>query len=156
MEWGVYTDTVNVRAFLLLPLLALGLCSCQLKANAAPPSPATAPASPVQPSPRPPNTIHPSSVRVSQLPPEGQRVYRLIDHGGPFRYAKDGSTFGNREGRLPRQSRGYYREYTVRTPGESDRGRGARRIICGGQPATSVTDCYYTADHYASFRKIVP
>ena len=91
---------------------------------------------------------------VSDLPAEGQRVYALIGKGGPFRYSKDGSVFGNREGILPAQPRNYYREYTVKTPGERD--RGARRIICGGQPVTSRADCYYTADHYASFRRIRP
>ena len=79
---------------------------------------------------------------------------RQIAQGGPFRYAKDGSPFGNRERRLPRQPGGYYREYTVPTPGETD--RGARRIICGGQPDTRTDDCYYTADHYRTFRSLQP
>ena len=61
--------------------------------------------------------------------------------------------FGNRERQLPRQARGYYREYTVRTPGASD--RGARRIVCGGEVPAKPQACYYTADHYASFRVIV-
>jgi ribonuclease T1 len=64
---------------------------------------------------------------------------------------KDGIVFGNREQMLPRQPRGYYREYTVRTPGSSD--RGARRIVCGG-PRKAPEVCYYTDDHYASFRRI--
>ncbi len=89
-----------------------------------------------------------------ELPKEGQQILRLITQGGPFRYSKDGVTFGNREGILPKQNRGYYREYTVKTPEESD--RGARRIICGGQPITSVKECYYTTDHYSSFRRISP
>ncbi|MFC5849965.1 ribonuclease [Deinococcus petrolearius] len=93
-------------------------------------------------------------VAVSVLPREGQQLLNQIARGGPFRYSKDGVTFGNREGLLPRQTRGYYREYTVRTPGESD--RGARRIVCGGQPETSTAECYYTADHYATFRRIRP
>lgn len=93
-------------------------------------------------------------VNVSDLPREGQQMLTLIAKGGPFRYSKDGVTFGNREGILPQQARGYYREYTVKTPGESD--RGARRIVCGGQPKTSTAECYYTADHYASFRRIRP
>lgn len=91
---------------------------------------------------------------VTELPAEGQKVYVLIGKGGPFRYSKDGVTFGNRERILPAQPRGYYREYTVKTPSESD--RGPRRIICGGQPVTSRADCYYTADHYTSFRRIRP
>ena len=93
-------------------------------------------------------------VNVADLPREGQQMLTLIAGGGPFRYSKDGVTFGNREGILPRQARGYYREYTVKTPGEND--RGARRIVCGGQPKTSTAECYYTADHYASFRRIRP
>ncbi|GGK21533.1 ribonuclease [Deinococcus malanensis] len=90
----------------------------------------------------------------SDLPREGQEMLRLIARGGPFRYSKDGVTFGNRERLLPKASEGYYREYTVRTPGESD--RGARRLVCGGQEETSVHECYYTADHYASFRRVRP
>ncbi|WP_291423779.1 ribonuclease domain-containing protein [Deinococcus sp.] len=95
-----------------------------------------------------------SWMNVSQLPREGQQVYALIGSGGPFRYSKDGVPFGNREGLLPRQPRNYYREYTVPTPGAGN--RGTRRIICGGQPTTSRADCYYTADHYVSFRRIRP
>ena len=93
-------------------------------------------------------------VAVGALPREGQQLLGVVARGGPFRYSRDGVTFGNREGLLPRQTRGYYREYTVRTPGEGD--RGARRIVCGGQPETSTAECYYTADHYASFRRIRP
>ena len=93
------------------------------------------------------------SVAVSALPAQGQETHSLIRQGGPFPYAKDGSVFGNRERLLPLNKRGYYREYTVRTPGSRD--RGARRIVCGG-PATTPDVCYYTADHYASFRQIVP
>jgi ribonuclease T1 len=73
----------------------------------------------------------------------------LILAGGPFPYSKDGSFFGNRERILPFQRRGYYREYTVQTPGA--RTRGARRIICGGQQPTQPENCFYTADHYQSF-----
>jgi ribonuclease T1 len=72
--------------------------------------------------------------------------------GGPFPYEKDGTTFFNRERLLPSQTRGYYREYTVKTPGA--RNRGARRIVCGGKEPTRPDSCYYTADHYASFRRI--
>ncbi len=92
-------------------------------------------------------------VAAQGLPREARRTLTLIRAGGPFPYAKDGSTFGNREGLLPRRARGYYREYTVPTPGEDD--RGARRIVCGGQ-ARSVGECYYTGDHYSSFRRILP
>jgi len=93
------------------------------------------------------------SVSVDQLPPQGRVTYQRIQQGGPFPYEKDGVVFGNRERLLPIEKRGYYREYTVKTPGSRD--RGARRIVCGG-PATTPHACYYTADHYASFRKIVP
>ena len=87
------------------------------------------------------------------LPAEGQRMLSLIERGGPFAYQKDGVTFGNREGILPRQRSGYYHEYTVSTPGSGD--RGARRIVCGS-PRNSAAECYYTADHYASFKRIAP
>lgn len=90
-----------------------------------------------------------STVRVGQLPAEARETLRLIDAGGPFPYAKDGTVFGNREGRLPKQKNGYYREYTVDTPGSDD--RGARRIITG-----APGERYYTSDHYATFRVIVP
>jgi ribonuclease T1 len=93
-----------------------------------------------------------ATVPVAELPRQGQETYELIRQGGPFPYDKDGTVFGNRERTLPAEKRGYYREYTVRTPGSRD--RGARRIVCGGPPRTPHA-CYYTADHYASFRKIV-
>lgn len=94
-----------------------------------------------------------ASVALSSLPLQGLETYQRIHQGGPFPYEKDGVVFGNRERLLPAQKRGYYREYTVKTPGA--RNRGARRIVCGG-PATTPDACFYTADHYASFRKIVP
>ena len=100
-----------------------------------------------------PEVSDPAVIALSALPAEGQQTYRLIHQGGPFPYEKDGSVFGNRERQLPRQGRGYYREYTVRTPGASD--RGARRIVCGGEVPRQPDACYYTADHYASFRVIV-
>jgi ribonuclease T1 len=83
------------------------------------------------------------------LPAEAQQTLRLIAAGGPFPYDRDGSHFQNREGRLPTQPPGYYREYTVRTPGSPD--RGARRIVSGGNPPVEF---YYTDDHYRSFRRI--
>jgi len=93
-----------------------------------------------------------ATVRVAELPRQGQETYERIRVGGPFPYDKDGAVFGNRERLLPIEKRGFYREYTVKTPGSRD--RGARRIVCGG-PAKVPHACYYTADHYASFRKIV-
>jgi len=94
-----------------------------------------------------------ATISVSELPRQGVQTYELIHRGGPFAHEKDGVVFGNRERLLPVHKRGYYREYTVKTPGSRD--RGARRIVCGGKPQTPDT-CYYTADHYASFSKIVP
>lgn len=90
-------------------------------------------------------------VAVAELPPEAVDVLHRIRRGGPFRYAKDGSVFGNREGLLPRQPRGYYTEYTVPTPGARD--RGARRIVAGGDPRATA-ELYYTRDHYRSFQRI--
>jgi ribonuclease T1 len=92
------------------------------------------------------------TVQVTALPQQARETYELIRLGGPFPYDKDGTVFGNRERLLPIEKRGYYREYTVKTPGSRD--RGARRIVCGG-PVRIPHACYYTADHYASFRKIV-
>jgi ribonuclease T1 len=93
-----------------------------------------------------------ATVHVAELPRPGRETYERIRAGGPFPYDKDGAVFGNRERQLPTEKRGYYREYTVQTPGSRD--RGARRIVCGGPPREPHA-CYYTADHYASFRKIV-
>ena len=93
------------------------------------------------------------SIALSELPVQGQDTHRLIRQGGPFPFDKDGVVFGNRERLLPMHQRGYYREYTVPTPGS--RNRGARRIVCGG-PATTPDACFYSADHYANFRQIVP
>ena len=95
---------------------------------------------------------NPAVVRIAELPRQGRETYELIRQGGPFPNDKDGVVFGNRERMLPAEKRGFYREYTVASPGSRD--RGARRIVCGG-PARAPHACYYTADHYASFRKIV-
>jgi ribonuclease T1 len=94
-----------------------------------------------------------ATVSWSALPMEAKATHRLIRSGGPFPYAKDGSVFGNRERLLPGQSRGFYREYTVKTPGANH--RGARRIVCGGRQPTAPEACFYTDDHYASFARIV-
>lgn len=93
-------------------------------------------------------------VSLATLPPEAQQTERLIRAGGPFPYSKDGIVFGNRERLLPSHPRGFYREYTVRTPGSRD--RGARRIVCGGTQVREPEACFYTEDHYASFRRIAP
>jgi ribonuclease T1 len=93
-----------------------------------------------------------ASVAVAELPSEARATLANIRSGPPFPYERDGVAFGNRELLLPAKPRGYYREYTVRTPGE--RSRGARRIVCGGKP-TSPEACWYTDDHYSSFRRII-
>ena len=92
-----------------------------------------------------PSTV--GEIRAGQLPAEALATLELIRKGGPYPYAKDGAVFGNREGILPKQKRGYYREYTVKTPGQ--RTRGARRIVAG-KPG----EYYYTEDHYNHFSRI--
>lgn len=88
-------------------------------------------------------------IAVHDLAPQAIATLKLIDQGGPFPHRQDGKTFGNREKILPPKSRGYYREYTVATPGS--RTRGARRIVVGDDPPRVF---YYTEDHYRSFRLI--
>jgi ribonuclease T1 len=88
-------------------------------------------------------------ISLAQLPAEARATLTLIRKGGPYPYRQDGTRFGNRERLLPQQSRDYYSEYTVRTPGSRD--RGARRIVAGGSPPTEF---FYTADHYRSFKRI--
>jgi ribonuclease T1 len=100
-----------------------------------------------------PDAVVSAPIAVQDLPKEGQETYSLIRQGGPFRHEKDGVIFGNREKQLPVAKRGFYREYTVKTPGE--RSRGARRIVCGGEEPRLPKQCFYTQDHYASFREIV-
>ncbi len=94
-----------------------------------------------------------ATISIADIPAPGPQTYALIAKGGPFPYEKDGTVFGNRERLLPIRPRGYYREYTVKTPGLSH--RGPRRIVCGGE-SRPIDKCYYTADHYASYRRIVP
>ncbi|WP_411071896.1 ribonuclease domain-containing protein [Streptomyces sp. cmx-4-25] len=88
------------------------------------------------------------TVRAADLPPEARGTLDLVARGGPYPYARDGAVFSNFERILPREERGYYHEYTVRTPGERD--RGARRIVTGRGGET-----YYTDDHYETFREVV-
>jgi ribonuclease T1 len=89
-----------------------------------------------------------SEIALEKLPPEARQTVALIKVGGPFPYQRDGTVFHNREGLLPKRGRGYYREYTVKTPGARD--RGARRIVAG-----QGGEFYYTDDHYRSFRRII-
>lgn len=91
------------------------------------------------------------AVAVKNLPRQGQETLALIAAGGPFASNRDGIAFNNRERILPREKRGFYREYTVRTPGVKH--RGARRIVCGGDPR-AIDQCYYSDDHYQSFKCI--
>jgi ribonuclease T1 len=92
-----------------------------------------------------------SEIAAARLPREARDTLARIREGGPFPYERDGVAFGNRERALPPRARGFYHEYTVPTPGV--RTRGARRIVCGG-PRKAPEVCYYTDDHYASFRRI--
>lgn len=99
-----------------------------------------------------PTTSHQNAASIQadiRLPSEALETLELILRDGPFPYSKDSTTFFNREGLLPKQARGYYREYTVPTPGARD--RGARRIVTGGKPPEVF---YYTADHYRSFHPV--
>jgi ribonuclease T1 len=95
-----------------------------------------------------------ASIAQADLPKQGRETYALILAGGPFPYEKDGTVFGNRERSLPAEKRGFYREYTVKTP--YARTRGAKRIVCGGSQPVKPEVCYYTEDHYASFKRIAP
>jgi ribonuclease T1 len=88
-----------------------------------------------------------SEIALADMPREARATIALIRKGGPYPYARDGAIFSNREGQLPRQRRGYYREYTVKTPGE--RTRGARRIVAG-----AGGELYFTDDHYAHFQRV--
>lgn len=97
---------------------------------------------------RPVATAGAGEIAYDALPDEAHAVIEAIEDGGPFEHVQDGGVFGNREGLLPKEERGHYREYTVPTPGESD--RGARRIVAGADGTL-----YWTVDHYASFREIV-
>ena len=89
------------------------------------------------------------SVRLDELPREARDTVTSIQAGGPFPYARDGVVFGNRAGQLPKKARGYYKEYTVRTPGAGH--RGARRVVAGRSG-----ELYYTDDHYRTFKRIEP
>ncbi|MER5397183.1 ribonuclease domain-containing protein [Streptomyces sp. NPDC002599] len=130
----------------LLVCLAVLLAGCSPTGTAGPGDPAATAASRA--------TAVPSwagglpAVSAAALPAEARATLALIDRGGPFPYAKDGAVFGNFERELPGRARGYYREYTVRTPGERD--RGARRIVTG-----RGGEIFYTDDHYNSFKAVL-
>lgn len=136
-----------------LPLLLLPACSSGSQKTERTPATATSSAATGRPSSAAPGTVPAwakgmKTVTGDRLPPEARRTLELIAKGGPFPYEKDGSVFGNHENRLPRQARGYYREYTVPTPGS--RNRGARRIITGEH-----SERFYTSDHYQTFEAVV-
>lgn len=134
-RWGV--QKAGVAALMLALSATVGTFLVQARSPAPTPFPGSAVA----------------SVAHDGLPVEGREVMEQIRRGGPFRYDKDGTVFGNRERLLPASKRGYYREYTVPTPGLNH--RGARRIVCGGEKPAVPDACYYTEDHYSSFRLIV-
>ena len=92
-----------------------------------------------------------ADIPAAALSPQALHTLNLIQRNGPFPFDRDGIVFGNRERTLPDRPRGYYHEYTVNTPGE--RGRGAKRIVCGGDQS-STRECYYSDDHYRTFRRI--
>jgi ribonuclease T1 len=92
-----------------------------------------------------------ADISVGALPPQALHTLELIRSDGPFPFDRDGIVFGNRERALPEKPRGYYHEYTVITPGQ--RGRGAIRIVCGAE-RKSTRECYYSDDHYRTFRRI--
>lgn len=145
-------------ALLLLSLTLLDACDGSLVSNDTPmpetPASTGHPDSTVTSAAPSPVAISPSvrdhflTIRVDQLPPEARNTLAMIARGGPFPYRQDGVVFQNREGYLPSKPNGYYHEYTVETPGSSD--RGARRIITGGGG-----EMYYTDDHYVTFKRIV-
>jgi ribonuclease T1 len=92
-----------------------------------------------------------ADIPVGALPPQALHTLELIRSNGPFPFDRDGIVFGNRERALPEKPRGYYREYTVKTPGA--RSRGALRIVCG-RDQKSARECFYSDDHYRTFRRI--
>ena len=128
----------------VLLLLGIALVAVNGWLSSGPPAAGARPADASQPERSTTRTEAPD-----YLPAEALETLTAIERGGPFRYDRDGSVFQNREGRLPQQAGGYYREYTVPTPGAVD--RGARRIVSGGQPPEVY---YYTGDHYRTFQRI--
>jgi len=131
---------VRLATLLLIAFVAAGWWSARAPSST-PEAPATTPS---------PAAGNAAATRYpSFLPAEAVDTLELIERGGPFPYQRDGTTFQNRERLLPERPRGYYREYTVATPGSRD--RGARRIVTGGDPPDVY---YYTDDHYRSFRRV--
>lgn len=148
---GVGRAGAGVIALLasLVLVVVLAGCSARPAVSSTPAvtsAPSAAPAA-TQPAKDPASGL--ATIALADLPPEAHATLALVEAGGPYPYTQDGAVFGNREGILPKQPSGYYREYTVETPGSAD--RGARRIVIGREG-----ERYYTADHYASFKRIWP
>jgi ribonuclease T1 len=139
---------LSILSITLLLLSAVILLHCACDRGPEPPVPGTI-NNPDAASnePQAKESITADEIDAANLPHEARYTLQLIKRGGPFPYARDGAIFGNREGMLSAAPRGYYHEYTVKTPGERD--RGARRIITGKDG-----EYYYTDDHYRSFRRI--
>ena len=138
------------RLLLVLVGLFWLLAGCATGSGATPtPTSPSAPSPTAEATPRLPEGWTGGTIHVADLPPEARDTLHLIAAGGPFPYRQDGQTFGNREGLLPARPSGAYREYTVETPGSPD--RGARRLV-----VDAGRDAYYTDDHYASFRVVIP
>ena len=143
--------TLWVVALIVAVAAAWWLVTLATDSSSTPTTPGTSPATvttaPVD------GEVDPASglrwIATSALPPEAHETLELIASGGPFPFDRDGTVFMNREETLPDEPRGYYREYTVVTPGSDD--RGARRIVAG-----AGSERYYTDDHYESFRRIGP
>ena len=145
MATGYAAGMPSTRSIGLLALVCLALVAACSGTGQTAPVPAGPNATLTSPSTDPPTGL--PVVQLADLPPEAAETMALIDAGGPFPYPQDGSSFENRESILPRRPKGYYHEYTVPTPGTSD--RGARRFVTG-----SGGEVYYTDDHYQSFRTV--
>jgi ribonuclease T1 len=138
-----------IRVVIGLLLAGLALAGCQAAPTSAPPAAG-------------PAAVATSSAAAGaiprctkELPPEARDVIEDIEAGGPYEHPRnDGVTFGNREGLLPDEDRGYYREFTVETPGASN--RGTRRIVTGGPDERHPEHWYYSDDHYESFCEFTP
>ncbi|MFP3579821.1 ribonuclease domain-containing protein [Arthrobacter sp. efr-133-TYG-104] len=145
-KWVAFAGLVIAVVVLVVAMVGGGSLKAPTSTPATAPAPAPAGASVAVASVANPSSL--PTINASQLPKEARQTLALIVKGGPFPYSRDGINFGNFEGVLPKKPSGFYAEYTVVTPGETD--RGARRIIAGKDSAK-----YYTADHYQSFKFIV-
>lgn len=144
-DWRLRRAGSARAAWLLLGLAMLAWWAWQRAPHAVHPVATPSPSATM------PETHDDAATRSSHdgLPLQADATVRHILQGGPFVHRQDGAVFQNREHLLPAQPRGYYREYTVETPGSPD--RGARRIIAGGDPPVAL---YYSDDHYRSFRRV--